>query len=300
MVKKKKHRRNDSITGFLFVSPWIIGFLAFTLGPCLYTLGVSFTKWNLMSAPVFVGFQNYIKLLNNDLFLKSLYNTIRFAVVSVSISMVLALVIALLLNTNNKIMYVFRTIFYVPSVVSGIAVAIVWSWIFSKDFGIMNYVLSLVGISGPNWLGDPTWAPWAFVIIMSTTFIGGPMIIFVAGLQNIPAHLYEAASLDGANGFQKLKYITLPSLSPVILYNLVTMIIGAFRTFVQASTLAGESGNPDHSLLFVIMNIYNTAFSYMNFGSSAAMSWVFVVLVLGISLIVMKVAYPHVHYESGD
>ena len=294
----RKNKKN--LTGLAFVSPWVIGFLVFTLGPCFYTLVVSFMKWDLMTEPEFVGLQNYINLLDDDLFKQSLLVTFRFAVISVSISLVLSLAIALLLNVNSRVMYVYRTIFYIPSVVSGIAVAIVWSWIFSKDYGVLNYFLSLLGLDGPKWLGSPQYAPWAFVIIMATTFIGGPMIIFVAGLQNIPAYLYEAASLDGANSFQKLVNITLPSLSPIILYNLVTMLIGAFRTFVQATTLAGKNGDPGHSLLFMVMHIYNKAFSSMEFGASAAMSWVFIIIVLAISLIVMRVALPHVHYENGE
>ena len=281
----RKNKKN--LTGLAFVSPWVIGFLVFTLGPCFYTLVVSFMKWDLMTEPEFVGFQNYINLLDDDLFKQSLLVTFRFAVISVSISLVLSLAIALLLNVNSRVMYVYRTIFYIPSVVSGIAVAIVWSWIFSKDYGVLNYFLSLLGLDGPNWLGSPQYAPWAFVIIMATTFIGGPMIIFVA-------------SLDGANSFQKLVNITLPSLSPIILYNLVTMLIGAFRTFVQATTLAGKNGDPGHSLLFMVMHIYNKAFSSMEFGASAAMSWVFIIIVLAISLIVMRVALPHVHYENGE
>ncbi len=295
----KRKRSNDSI-GYLFVAPWIIGFLVFTLGPFLYTVIVSVFKWNLMTSPAFVGLKNYGDILKDELFLKSLYNSLRFALICVPISLVISLGIALLLNTNRKSMYVMRTIFYVPSVVSGIAVAIVWSWIFSKDFGILNYALSLVGIEGPNWLGSMKWAPWAFVIIMSITFIGGPMIIFVAGLQNIPAYLYEAAALDGANAPQKLWYITLPSLSPVILYNLVTMIIGALRTFTQATTIAGKNGDPNHSLLFTVMHIYNTAFVSMRFGAATAMSVVFIILVLCISLLVMRLAMPYVHYETGE
>lgn len=299
-MPRRSFRLKKETAGFLFVLPWVAGFLIFTLGPCIYTLVVSFLKWNLMSEPEFAGLKNYRNLLDDDLFLQSLAVTFRFVAVSVTISLFFSLGIALLLNVNHKIMYLYRTIFYIPSVVSGIAVAIVWSWIFSKDFGVLNYVLSLVGIKGPNWLGDPRFAPWAFVIIMSITYIGGPMIIFIAGLQNIPVYLYEAASLDGANGFQKLVSISLPSLSPIILYNLVTMIIGAFRTFVQAYTLAGKYGDPNHSLLFVVMHIYNKAFSSMEFGSSAAMSWVFIIIVLAISLIVMRMALPHVHYEDGE
>ena len=298
LKKTLRERGQGRISGFVFVAPWLIGFLVFTLGPCLYTLGISFTKWNMLNTPTFVSFANYINLLDDKLFLKSLEVTFRFVFVGVSTAMLLALGLALLLNANNRLMYVFRTVFYVPSVVSGIAVAILWSWIFSKNFGILNYVLSLFGLPGPNWLGDPSWAPWAFVIIMSTTFVGAPMIIFVAGLQNIPVHLYEAASIDGAGYWQKLRGITLPALSPIILFNLVTMVIGAFKTFTQAYTISGKNGDPDHSLLFVVMRIYNKAFGTMEFGSASAMSWVFLILVLLVSLLIMRLTMPMVHYEE--
>lgn len=280
------------------MTPWLIGFVIFTLGPCLYTLGISFTSWNMIGSPKFVGLRNYRNLLEDQLFLQAVKVTFRFVLVSVSISLVLSLSLALLLNINSRMMYVFRTIFYVPSVVSGIAVAILWAWIFSKDYGILNYFLSLLGVEGPNWLGNSSFAPWAFVIIMTTTFIGGPMIIFIAGLQNIPRHLYEAASIDGAGFWQKLRRITLPSLSPIILYNLITMVIGAFKTFTSAYTIAGKNGSPEHSLLFLVMHIYNKAFGSMEFGSASAMSWVFLLMVLVISLIIMRLTIPMVHYEE--
>lgn len=289
-VIEKKKRKSDDWKGYLFIAPWLTGFVIFMLIPCVYTLGISFTNWDMFSAPRFVGFHNYINLLEDELFLQSIWVTVRFVFCSVGISIVLALGLALLLNVNSGFMYVFRTIFYIPSVVSGIAVAIVWGWIFSPDFGIVNYLLSLIGVRGPDWLGDPTFAPWAFIIIMCTTFIGAPMIIFLAGLQNIPACLYESASIDGAGTFQKLKYITLPELKPIIVFNIVTMVIGAFRTFVQAYTLAGKSGNPRHSLLFFVMYLYNKAFSDMDMGSACAMAWVFFSIVFVFTVLILKLS----------
>ena len=242
----------------------------------------------MFSKPKFLGFQNYVRLFSDELFYQSLYVTVRFVVTSVGISMLLALTLALLVNLNSRAMYFFRTAFYIPSVVSGIAVALVWSWIFSPDFGIVNYFLSLLGISGPDWLGNPRTAPWAFVIIMCTTFVGAPMVIFLAALQNVPPYLYESAELDGAGYFSKLFYITLPEIRPIILFNLITMIIGAFRTFVQAYTLAGINSNPRHSLLFYIMYLYKTAFNDMKMGKASAMAWVFFLIVLLFTLIVIK------------
>lgn len=295
---KNKSSINENTAGYLFISPWLIGFIVFLLGPCIYTFGLSFTNWDMISAPRFIGSRNYLDLLTDDLFMQSLLVTIRFVLSSVIISITLSLLIAILLNTNSSAMYFFRTIFYVPSVVSGIAVAILWSWIFSPDFGIINYVISLLGIQGPNWLGDPIYAPWAFVIIMCTTFVGAPMIIFIAGLQNIPQYLYESAEIDGANSVQKFANITIPTLSPIILFNSITMIIGAFRTFVQAYTLAGKDGNPNHSLLFFVMYLYKKAFQDMDMGSASALAWIFFIIVFILTAIVLRSSSKWVHYED--
>lgn len=293
-----KSELKGNLAGYLFISPWLIGFLVFMLAPCIYTFYLSFTNWDMIAKPELIGIRNYSDLFTDDLFIQSLLVTIRFVLSSVIISIVLSLLLAVLLNSNSKSMYFFRTIFYVPSVVSGIAVAILWSWIFSPDFGIINYVLSLIGVQGPNWLGDPRYAPWAFVIIMCTSFIGAPMIIFIAGLQNIPAYLYESADIDGANNRQKFFKITLPTLSPIILFNFITMTIGAFRTFVQAYTLAGRDGNPNRSLLFFVMYLYKKAFQDMDMGAASAMAWIFFVIVFILTIFVLKTSSNWVHYED--
>lgn len=295
---KGKKARSDNWIGYLVISPWLIGFVVFLLLPGAYMFAVSFTNWDMIADPEWDGIGNYIDLWHDELFRKSLYVTIRFVAVSVAASMVFALFLALLLNRNSKVMYVFRTVYYVPSVVSGVAVAIVWSWIFSPDFGFFNYVLSWFGLPAVNWLGDPQYAPWAFVIMMSTTFVGAPMIIFLAGLQNIPPHLYEAASIDGAGAFQQFFRITLPALSPIILFNTITMIIGAFRTFVQAYTLAGMDGYPDHSLLFFVMYLYKKAFHDMEMGTAAAMAWVFFLIIFALTYLILKTSTSWVHYED--
>lgn len=286
------------LTGYLFISPWIIGFVIFLLGPLLYALYISLTNYDMLSSPRFIGLQNYLDLFSDDLFKHSLFVTVRFVLTIVSISMVLSLSLAMLLNSNVKVMYFFRTMFYIPSVISGIAMAILWSWIFTPDFGILNYALSLFGIQGPNWLGDTLYAPWAFVIMMLPVFVGAPMIIFIAGLQNIPQYLYEVADIDGANVIRKFIKITLPMLSPVILFNLITMIIGAFRIFVQAYILTGKYGNPNRSLYFFVMYLYNTAFQKMDMGSAMAMLWVFFVIVFILTVIVLRASSAWVYYEE--
>ncbi len=288
-VSISKISKNENRSGYLFISPWLIGFFLFLVGPGLYSLYMSFNEWDLFSPPEYVGIQNYIELFTDDpTFIKSLSNTLLFVIRSVLASMIIALGLALLMNTNSRIMYLFRTIFYVPSVVSGVAVAILWSWIFAPDFGILNYVLSGLGITGIDWLGNPRYAPWAFVIIMTTSFIGAPMIIFIAGLQNIPKEQYESASIDGANAWSKLRFITLPELAPIILYNAITMLIGAFRVFAQAVTLAGKDGYPSKSLLFYVMYLYKKGFTQMQMGKASAMAWIFFVLIFSITALIIK------------
>lgn len=286
------------LTGYLFISPWIIGFIIFTLGPLLFSLYISFTNWDMFSSMRFIGLQNYLNLFSDDMFKHSLFITFKFVLIIVSMSMVLSLTIALLLKSNSKIMYFFRMCFYAPSVISGIAAAILWSWILSRDFGILNYALSLFGIQGPNWLGNPLYAPWAFIIMILPVFVGAPMIIFIVGLENISKHLYEAADIDGADYIHKFFKITLPMLSPIILFNLIIMIIGAFRIFVQAYTLGGKYGNPSHSLYFFVMYIYKRAFEDMAMGPAMAMLWVFFIIIFILIVIILRYSSALVYYEE--
>lgn len=299
MRRAKTFKRQNGLAGLIYISPWILGFIVFLLGPIVYTFFISLHKWDMLSPMKYVGLQNYIKLFFQDkVFIQSLYVTFRFVFTSVILTMTLSLLIAVLLNRNSKIMYFFRTVFYVPSVISGIAMAILWAWVFNADFGIINYALYLLGVKGPNWLGDPAYAPWAFVIIMVTTFIGAPMIIFIAGLQNIPSYLYEAAEIDGANGVQKFLKITLPTLSPVILFNAITMVIGAFRTFTQAYVISGRTGYPAKSLLFYVVYLYDKAFHMLEMGTASAMAWIFILIVLIFTFILLKTSRKWVHYDN--
>lgn len=284
----KRKASSENRYGYLFISPWLIGFLLFWLLPAAFSFITSFTKWNMIGDMEFVGLNNYWNLTRDVVFQTALWNTLRFTVFSVAIAFVLALGLALLLNRNSAVMYFFRTAFYVPSVISGIAVAIVWSWIFSKETGVLNYALSFFGAEPINWLGNSDCSMTAFVMMMSTNLIGTPLIVFLAALQNVPMELYEAAEIDGANKRQQLFHITLPSIRPISVFNLITLIIGAFRIFVQAQTLAGKDGNPDRSLLFMVMNIYNTAFERLAMGYESAMSWVFFAIVFVVSLVVLK------------
>lgn len=288
MNQRKKIFSDQDKYGYVFIMPWLIGFLLFWLIPAIFSFVTSFTKWNMIGSMKFIGFKNYINLTQDIVFRTSLLNTLKFSLFAVIISFALALGLALLLNKNSKIMFLFRTIFYIPSVISGIAVAIVWAWIFSKETGVLNYILGFFEINPINWLGNSNYSMAAFLMMISTNLIGTPLITFLAALQNVPAELYEAADIDGANRLQKLNFITLPMIKSISVFNLITLIIGSFRIFVQAQTLAGKDGNPDRSLLFMVMNIYNTAFERLQMGYAAAMSWVFFVIVFIVSILVLK------------
>ena len=225
--------RREAFWGYAFISPWLIGFIVFTLGPMIASLVLSLTKYNITTAPVFIQFDNYIKLFTGDpKFWHSLGITIKFAVVAIPLNLVFGFVLALLLNQKVPGVAFWRTIYYLPSVIAGVAVAILWSLIFNPRFGIVNWLLSLVGIDGRGWLASPDLAVPA-LIIMSLWSVGGGMIIYLSGLQSIPTALYEAAELDEASSWQRLFYITIPLISPVIFYNLVIGIIGTFQYFTE-------------------------------------------------------------------
>lgn len=299
--KSKNQHVREAVSAYLFLAPWLIGLLALFIGPALFSVWLSLCKWNLVSPPSYVGLRNYLLLMDDPLFIKSIQVTVRYVLINVSLSMVLSLLLAQLLSTTNAVMYIFRVIFYLPSVISGVAVGILWKWIFAPDFGFMAYFLSVFGINSPQWLSDPTYAPWALQIVC-LTYIGGTMVIFIAGIQNIPAYMYEAATIDGANRFQQFRRITLPILSPIILFNLITMFIGAFRVFTQvyaiSSSNMGSDGYPANSLLVYVMYLYKKAFTMMDMGGAAAMAWVFFIGILTMTGLLFLVTKRFVYYES--
>lgn len=297
-AKHQKYSLREIIEGYAFILPWLIGFIFLQLGPMLFSFIMSFTDWKMINIPKFVGLDNYKTMFVQDaLFKESMQVTLKYVFFSVSISLVVALLLAMLLNQNLKGMYVFRTIFYIPSVVSGVALSLVWVWFLNGDFGILNYLLSLIGIKGPDWLGDPSYALWS-LIIMSVFGVGGTMVIFLAGLQNIPMYLYESAMIDGANSIQRFFKITLPMLSPTILFNLVTMIIGAFRTFTQVYIITDGSGGPLNSTMLYALYLYKKAFKFMDMGYASAMAWVLFAIVLILTLLIFKSSKVWVFYET--
>nr|WP_249305754.1 sugar ABC transporter permease [Lederbergia citrea] len=292
---KRKINWGDLVP-YLFIAPWIIGFLAFTLGPLLFSLVISFFDWPIVGEITFIGIQNYKTMFTDDpLFWKSLGVTIKFAALFVPFNLIIALFLAILLKQQVKGYSFFRTFFYLPSVISGVALAMIWAWVYNGEYGILNYMLSLVGIDGPDWLNNPKSALVAMVIA-SLWGQGTLMLIFLAGLKNIPQTFYEAASIDGAGKIYQFFKITLPLLTPTILFNLITTIIAAFQQLTLALVLTG--GGPIKSTYFYAMYVYENAFKYFKMGYSSANAWFMFLIILGLTMLVFKSSSAWVYYES--
>lgn len=297
--------RAQQRAGYSFIAPWLFGFLALTLGPMLMSLLLSFSQWNGLTSFVdarSVGFTNFYQLFAYDsTFTKSLVVTGYYTILAVPIGQIAALAVALLMNTKVRGITIFRTIYFVPSVVSGVAMAVLWLQIFNNDYGLLNKllrpVLGIFGLQPPNWFGDDAtwWAIPAFVI-MSLWSVGGGMVIYLAGLKGVPASLYEAATIDGAGPLRKLWNVTVPMLSPLIFYNVVMAIIGSFQVFTQAYVMTGAG--PGNSTLFYVLNLYRQAFEFHNMGYASAMAWVLFFMVLLLTLLVFRGSRKLVYYEG--
>lgn len=288
--------RRENLMGWLWASPWILGFLIFTLGPMLASVYYSFTEFPVISPPKWIGFENYrIMLTDDDLIGQSLKVTTIYALFGVPLYLVVGFFVAILLNQRIRLVALWRTIFYLPAVMSGVAVALLWQWIFNSDFGLANWLLAIFGISGPSWLLDPTWALPA-LILMSLWGVGGGMVIYLAGLQGVPTPLYEAAEIDGANSIQRFLHVTLPMVSPVIFFNLVIGIIAALQTFTQAFIMTG--GGPRNATYFFMLHLYNNAFQWLKMGYAAALAWVLFFYILILTLLVVRSSSAWVYYEG--
>lgn len=288
-------RRREALECYIFMLPAILGLLLFYIGPMIASLYYSFTDYNMLSPAEWVGLQNYRDLFSDELFWKSLRVTALYSSVSVPLVLILALSMALLLNQRMRGMTLFRTMFYLPTIMSGVAIATLWKWIFNADYGVLNLLLEKIGIQGPMWLTDSDWAIWA-LIMTSLWTAGGSMLIFLAGLQSIPADLYEAASLDGAGKWSRFRNITIPLLSHVTFFNLVLGIIGALQVFTEAYVLT--RGGPNNSTLLLSVYLYRNAFEYLKMGYASAIAWVMFLIVLGLTLVVFRSAPMWVHYQE--
>jgi multiple sugar transport system permease protein len=292
----RRRSRGAGITPWLFISPWILGFLFFTLGPLVFSFVMSLYDWPVVGEREFIGIENYTTMVRYDpQFWKSLWITVKFAGLFVPLNIILAFLLAVLLNLNLRGTAIFRTAFYLPSVISGVALATIWAWIYSKEYGLLNYMLSFAGITGPNWLGDASWSIVA-ITVASLWGLGGSMLIFLAGLQSIPKELYEAARVSGVPAWAQVVHITLPMLSPMILFTLITSIISAFQQLTIALLLT--DGGPVNSTYFFAMYIYKTAFRFHDMGYAAAMSWVMFLIILALSMLVMRWSAAWVYYEG--
>lgn len=295
MAGATNYRAKRNLVGYLFISPWIIGFLAFTAWPFLRSIYLSFTRYNIVTPPKWVGTANYRMLLTEDeLFWKSAWVTVKYAIVSVPLAIVAGVVLALLLNANVKGIAVFRTIFYLPSIVPTVATSVLFIWLLNPNIGLVNRILGLLGVEGPAWINT---APWAFysIVLMALWGVGGSMVIYLAGLKDIPTHLYEAATLDGAGPLRKLKHITLPMLTPVIFFNLVMGIISAFQTFTQAYVITPRGG-PEDSTYFYSLYLYNRAWKYLDMGYASAMAWMLFLVIVVLTALVFRTQRRWVHY----
>ena len=289
--------RTSSRWGLALISPWLLGFLIFTAVPMLASLYLSFCKYDLHTLS-FVGAKNYDVLLHEPRFWKSLGNTAIYVLFAVPLGLTGSLLIAVLLNQKVKAIPIFRTLFYLPSLVPAVASSLVWAWVFHPDAGILNYALSKIGIQGPKWLQDPKTALTSLIIMSLWGIGGGRMLIFLAGLQGISDELYEAAQLDGAKGWACFRHITLPMLSPTIFFNLILGIIGSFQVFTSAYIMT--SGGPEDSTLMYVLYLYNNAFREFKLGKASAMAWILFIVLLGFTLVQFKNASKWVYYEGGD
>jgi len=299
--RSRAHRR-EALEGYLAIAPWLIGFLLFTAGPIAYSLYISFNYWDATDSPRWAGARNYADLLADPRFWQSLKVTFVYSAMALPLGLVAGLGLSLLLNLKLRGMNVFRTLFYIPSVITGVAVATLWLWVLNGKFGLLNYTLSAVGVQGPDWLNDPNVALYALVLI-SLWGVGGGAVIYLAGLQNIPAQLYEAAQIDGAGPLARFRNITLPLLSPTIFFLLVTGIIASFQTFTTVYILSGVNrgqaiGAPEDSTLFYLLYLYQQAFGSFKFGYAAAMAWVGALISLLLALLVFWSQKKWVYYEA--
>lgn len=295
VVRWRTARIRRTVTGYLFIAPFILGFALWFLVPALTALWLIFQDWNLIRSPSFIGWGNARKLFDDPLFVKSLVVTSYFTFVSVPLQLVLAFFLALLLNAKVKGIAVFRTVFYLPSIVPAVANAVLWAFIFNPEFGLLTPVLRTFGLPRILWFQDPDWAMPA-MILMSLWGVGGAMVIYLAGLQGIPEPLFEAAAIDGAGRGAKLLFVTLPLMSPVIFFNLVMGLIGSFQIFTAGYLIT--SGGPQNATLFYVLYTYRTALEYLDMGYASVLSWILFFILLLLSLLVFKYIGRYVHYED--
>lgn len=305
---EKRHLRN----GLLFIWPWLVGLGLFTAYPIGASLYYSFCDYSVLQPASWIGLGNYIDLFSDEVFWKALGNTCLYALLALPLGLAFAFSLALLLNTGVRGLAIYRTCFFLPSLVPMVALAVLWMWIFNGEYGVLNYALKpvlgrvervlqglgwMVSWAPPGWLNDPKWSKPALILI-SLWGTGHAMVIYLAGLQDVPQHLYEAAELDGAGTWHKIRHVTLPMVSPVILFNLIMGLIGVFQFFAVPYVMSPQ-GAPARSTYFFAMYLYDHAFPYLRMGYACALAWILFLIVFALTLLALRLAERHVHYEGG-
>ena len=288
-------QRREALNGYFAIMPWLLGFIIFIAGPMIYSLGLMFTKWDLLTPPVFNGLANFQRLAQDPTFFASLGNTVFYTALAVPLQLLVALCVALLLNTNIVGQNLYRAVIFLPSQIPIVATALLWFFIYSPTNGLANAIMGGLGLPQQRWLWDIHLVKPA-LIVMTVWMFGNAMIIFLAGLQDIPQQLYEAAEIDGAGMYRRLRHVTLPLLSPTIFFNLVIGIIGSFQVFIQVFIMT--DGGPGTASMMYVLYLYRIGFEELNMGYAALLSWILFLIVLLITLVQFGVARRWVHYEG--
>ena len=289
-------RQTEERLAYLFIAPWIIGFTIFTAGAMLFSLYISMNDTDLLSTSEFVGLGNFAKTFQEKLFYKSLGVTFTYTIMVVPIGTLVALAIAMLLNQKVEPIALWRTIYYLPAVVSGVAVALLWGWVLNPEFGLVNQGLRMIGIQGPRWFASEEWAIPG-VVLIAVWGTGTNMLLYLAGLQAVPTELQEAARIDGANGWQVFRNVTLPLITPTIFFNVVTNIIASFQVFTTAYVLT--QGGPNNATLTMVLYLYRESFQLFHFGYASAFAWMLFAIILIFTMVLLRSSAFLVHYEGG-
>lgn len=310
LLPKGKIARREAIWFWIFILPWAIGFILFRGGPILASLFLSFTDYNVASPPEWVAMENFTRLANDPIFLKSLQVSAYYTFLSVPLGIVVSLTMAMMLNQKGvPFLGLLRTLYYIPALVAGsVAVALLFQWILNPSFGILNYLLDFfvgpdglipLGVIGPRWFFDPNWVVPSFVL-MSLWGFGGSMLLYLAGLQGVPTTLYEAATIDGANAWHRFRNVTLPMISPVILFTFITGMIGSFQVFTPAYIVSGGQGGPAYASMFYVLYLYLNAFRRYRFGYASSQAWLLFLVILVLTVLAFWASRRAVYYESAS
>lgn len=294
-IHRINQKRNNNILGYAFISPWLIGFIVFTAGPMIASLILSFTRYDGRNPAEFIGFSNFTGIIHDKYVWNSLKVTFKFAFLSIPIGIVCGFLLAYMLNMNVPGMKGWRTLYYLPSLISGVVVAMLWRGLFDDQYGVINFLIRQFGGSAPKWLLDPKYTLYCF-LFLSVWGCGGGMIIYLSGLQGIPTELYEAAELDGCNRWQQLWHVTIPQMTPILFYQLIMGIIGTFQYFAEPMVLT--KGGPAHSTEFFNLYLYNNAFKYQKMGYASALAWILFVIILLLTMLVFKSSDMWVFYDN--